>query len=79
MTVTETGSGAIKSVTLTAQDTESKIWPITTAPTGATNTQGIIYRVGHKTDIATLAFQTDCSMPPIYASVAATQVASYPT
>ena len=79
MTVTETGSGAMKTVTLTAQDTESKIWPMTTAPTGATNTQGILYRVGLKTDISILTFQSDCSIPPLYASVAATQVASYPT
>ena len=78
MTVTESGT-TIKSITLTLNDTDSKIWKTTTAPTGATNTQGIIYRVGLKSDIATLTFQDDCDVLPLYASVAEAQVASYPT
>jgi hypothetical protein len=47
MTVTESGTGTTKTITLTASDPESKIWKTTVAPTtpAATNSNGIIYRV----------------------------------
>lgn len=47
MTVTESGTGTTKTITLTASDPESKIWKTTAAPTtsAATNSNGIIYRV----------------------------------
>ena len=45
VTPTESGTGTTRTIILTASDTGSKIWKTTTAPTGATNTNGIIYRV----------------------------------
>lgn len=79
VTPTESGTGATRTITLTASDTGSKIWKTTDAPSGATNTSGIIYRVGPKADMATLAFDTACNTTATYATVTETQSSSYPS
>ena len=81
VTVTESGTGATKSVTITASDSGSKIWKTRTPPTDTKNTkneQGIVYRVGPKTDLAQLKFDTNCDSTAIFASPAETQAASFP-
>ena len=60
--VTVTGTGTVK---ITANDTGSKIWKTTSAPTGATNTNGIIYRIG--ADRSAIAFDENCNTPSVYA------------
>lgn len=64
--VTESAiSGATRTLTLTATDTDSRIWKNRTAPTGAQpNTNGIIYRMGPKENAETLAFDAECSVTP---------------
>lgn len=77
VTPSESGTGATKTITLTASDTGSKIWKTTTAPSGATNSNGIIYRVGLKSDMANLAFNSECNTTATYASVTETQATSF--
>ena len=79
VTPAESGTGTTRTITLTASDTGSKIWKTTTAPTGATNTNGIIYRVGPKTDIQALSFDNECHTTSSFATIAETQSTSFPT
>lgn len=60
--MTVTGTGTVK---ITASDTGSKIWKTTSAPTGATNVNGIIYRTG--TDRTAIAFDENCNTTSVYA------------
>lgn len=77
---TESGTGAIRDVTLTATDNVSKIWKTTTAPAtgGATNTQGIIWRKGLKANLSSLTFDEECGVTPSFATVSETGAASFP-
>lgn len=54
----------IRDIILTADDSLSKIWKATLAPTtpAATNTQGIIWRKGSKIDLQNLTFNEECGI-----------------
>lgn len=58
------GSGSVKTITLTATDTVSKIWKNTLAPTSptATNTAGILYRKDLRANLDSLTFDEQCDM-----------------
>lgn len=65
MTVSESGTGVTRDIVLTASDSGSKIWKNTSsAPTGGTNTSGIVYRTGLIADLTSLTFDADCSISP---------------
>ena len=51
VTVTDTGSGSVRTVIISATDLVSKIWKTSENPTQGTNTHGIIFRKIPKADI----------------------------
>jgi len=76
VSITESGSGTARTLTLNVMDNLSKLWKTTTAPAGATNNSGIIYRVGPKVQAQTLMFGDNCNTSGTYATLAETQTTS---
>lgn len=69
----------MRDITITATDPLSKIWKTTDAPTGITNSAGIIYRTGPKANVAALMFDAGCNVTPIYATISETETVGFPT
>jgi hypothetical protein len=82
ITVTESGTWALKSLTLIASDADSKIWKTTTPPSDAKNTKnfnGIVYRVGPKSNLSQLLFDDTCDSVENFALPSETQAATFPS
>ena len=78
--VTETGSGASRTIQLSVTDTNSKIWANSSIPSsGGQNNGGVIYRTGSKDDIQNLMLDTDCGVGPVSTLPTVAQTVSIPS
>lgn len=63
--ITETGSGASRTIQLRVTDTNAKIWTTTAIPSGGQNDNGVLYRTGPRDDVQTLMLDNDCGVAPV--------------
>lgn len=77
--ISETGSGASRTIQLSVTDTNSKIWTNSSIPTGGQNNGGIMYRTGPKTDAQNLMLDTDCGVSPVSLLPTVAQTATIPS
>lgn len=76
VSVAESGSADSRTLTLNVTDNISKLWKTTTAPAGAINNSGIIYRIGPKAQTQALMFDENCNTSGRYATLSETQTTS---